>query len=200
MLAQAKEQNQKSKEKKGEDQKQATVTKGSKKVEDMAFVIHEIALAGKKSLLDEYDILCDNQATINIFRNKDMLRNIRTTDDPISVGGVGGVLEVNLVGDLPGFGEVYYNPECIANILCYHDLAKNKMIKFDNEENLFFVNLFGRTCHFTPKDKCCTSSTADQQRESFRRRLLSLYRRWRIIKSYTPNGSAAMQRWQDKLK
>ena len=84
MLAQAKEQNQKSKEKKGEtDQKQATVTKGSKKVDDMAFVIHEIALAGKKSLLDEYDILCDNQATINIFRNKDMLKNIRTTDDPI---------------------------------------------------------------------------------------------------------------------
>ena len=39
-----------------------------------------------------------------------MLKNIRKTSDPISVGGVGGVLEVDLVGDLPGFGEVYYNP------------------------------------------------------------------------------------------
>ena len=56
----------------------------------MVFVIHEIALAGKNSLLDEYDILCDNQATIDIFRNT--LKNIRKTSDPISVGGVGGVL------------------------------------------------------------------------------------------------------------
>ena len=38
------------------------------------------------------------------------MKNIRKTSDPISVGGVGGVLEVDLVGDLPGFGEVYYNP------------------------------------------------------------------------------------------
>ena len=83
----------------------------------MVFVFHKIALAGKKSLLDWYDILCNNQATINIFRNKDMLKNIRTTNDPISVSGVGGVLEVNQVGNLPGFGEVYYNPECIVNVL-----------------------------------------------------------------------------------
>ena len=101
MLAQAKEQNQKRNEK---GREQATVTKGSKKADDMVFVIHKIALAGKKSLLDEYDILCDNQAMINIFRSKDMLKNIRTSNDPISVGGVGGVLEVNLVGDLPVFG------------------------------------------------------------------------------------------------
>ena len=97
----------------------------------MAFVIHEIALAGKKSLLDEYEILCDNQATIEIFRSRDMFIDIRP-NHRISVGGVGGVLEVDLVGDLAGFGEVYFNPDCTANILCYHDLAKNKMIKFDH--------------------------------------------------------------------
>jgi hypothetical protein len=149
------DQNDKNKKLKVENvQKQATVTKGNKKKADtVVFVIHEIALAGKASLLDEYDILCDNQATINIFRNENMLKNIRSTDDPISFGGVGGILEVTLVGDLPGFGEVYYNPECIANILCYHDLAKNKMIRFDHEANKFIVQLFGRTCNFVPKDK-----------------------------------------------
>jgi len=107
------------------DQKQAPGTKGDRKRSDVvAFVIHGIALAGKKSLLYEYDILCDNQVTINIFRNKAMFKNIRSTDDSISVGGVGGILEVNLV-DLHGFGEVYYNPECmLANILCQHDRKK----------------------------------------------------------------------------
>ena len=74
------------KEKKGE----------TDKGDDMVFLIYDQnALAGKKSLLDEYDILCDNQATINIFRNKKMLKNIRKTSDPISIGGVGGVLEVD---------------------------------------------------------------------------------------------------------
>jgi len=50
MLSQGKEQ-------KGEnEQKQGTVTKDSKRTDDMVFVIHEIALAGKNSLHDEYDI------------------------------------------------------------------------------------------------------------------------------------------------
>jgi hypothetical protein len=71
MLGDAKDLNDKSKKQKAEnDQKQATVTKGNKKKADtVVFDIHEIALAGKASLL-EYDILCDNQTTINIFRNK----------------------------------------------------------------------------------------------------------------------------------
>ena len=105
------------------------MTKGSKRCDE---VIHEIALAGKKSLLDEYDILFDNQVTINIFRNEEHQK----TNNPTSVGGV---LEVDLVGDLPGFGEVYFNLECIANILCHHDLAKNKMIIFNQKENMFCI-------------------------------------------------------------
>ena len=48
------------------------MTKGSKRSDE---VIHEIALAGKKSLLDEYDILFDNQASINIFRNEEYQKN-----------------------------------------------------------------------------------------------------------------------------
>ena len=82
-----------------------------------------------------------------------MLTNITKTNDTISVGGVGGILEVDLVGHLPGFGMVYYNPNCIANILCFHDLAKKNMIKFDDESNIFNVKIFGKVCSFIPKDK-----------------------------------------------
>ena len=77
---------------------------------------HEIALASRKASLDEYDILCDNQATISIFRNRNKLVNITKTDDAISVGGI-GVLDVDQIGELPGLGRVYYNPDCVANIL-----------------------------------------------------------------------------------
>ena len=85
--------------------KQVTVTKKEKKGSDsdeVGFVMYEIALAGKKSLLDEYDILCDNQTTINIFRNKNIPKHITTTEEIISVSSVGEILEVNQIGYLPG--------------------------------------------------------------------------------------------------
>ena len=56
----------------------------------MVFVGIEVMAANKTSLLDEYDILCANQATINVFRNKKLLQNIRSIDDGVSVSGVGG--------------------------------------------------------------------------------------------------------------
>jgi len=39
------------------------------------------------------------------------------------------------------------------------------MMKFDQEENIFIVKLFGRTCHIIPKDKLFLM--ADQQSESY---------------------------------
>jgi hypothetical protein len=72
-------------------------------------MIHEIALAHKKSLIDENDILCDNQATICLFRNKYMVITIEKNSDPITVNGVGGMLMLNEVGELPGFGKVNFS-------------------------------------------------------------------------------------------
>ena len=109
--------------------------------------------------------------------------NIRRTSDPISVSGVGGVLEVDLVGDVAGFGEVYFNPDCIANILCHHDLAKNKMIKFDHKKNIFIVKLFGRTVHFIRKMNC-TFLMTDPLRESYQRRSPCVYKRWQKSNGY----------------
>ena len=157
MLAEAEKYLNKAKKLKSDKEiKQVNVTKTDKKKSDkgeVAFMVNDVALANKKSMLDEYDILCDNQATINIFRNKDMLTNIKRTRDPISVGGVGGILEVDQIGELPGFGKVYYNPDCIANILCFHDLAQKNMISFDKKNNTFIVKIFGRDCSFIPKEK-----------------------------------------------
>ena len=107
----------------------------------MVFVGIEVVAANKTSLLDEYDVLCDNQATINVFRNKKLLKHIRSIDDEVSVSGVGGSLDLTMKGDLPGFGEVYYHPDCLANILCFHDLAEQKLVRFDENKNIFIVNI-----------------------------------------------------------
>ena len=138
----------------------AAVTKSEKKnkekkseSDNVVFVGIEVVAANKTSLLDEYDVLCDNQATINVFRNKKLLQNIRSIDDGVSVSGVGGSLDLTMKGDLPGFGEVYYHPDCLANILCFHDLAEQKLVRFDENKNMFIVNINEKEYKFIPKGK-----------------------------------------------
>ena len=81
------------------------------------------------------------------------MMNDDVDDADAGVGGVGGILEVDQIGELPGFGKVYYYPDCIANILCFHDLAQKNMISFDKKNNTFIVKIFGRDCSFIPKEK-----------------------------------------------
>jgi hypothetical protein len=77
------------------------------------------------------DVLLDNQASVNVFNNKNLLTNIRKTREPIYVAGVGkGEIYADLEGDFDGYGTVYYAPECIANILCLFDMNKNYGVIF----------------------------------------------------------------------
>jgi Reverse transcriptase (RNA-dependent DNA polymerase)/Zinc knuckle len=62
-------------------------------------------------------ILLDNQSTINVFTNKLLLRNIRQGHCTMKIHSTGGVSHTDLVGDLPGYGTVWYHPHGIANIL-----------------------------------------------------------------------------------
>jgi len=94
-----------------------------------SFCTMKIVAAHSKGLLHKYDILCDIQSSISIFHNKDLITNIRTVSEKIEVFGIGGSLTVDMMGDLPGFGPVYFHPEAVANILCFYDLAnKNKSV------------------------------------------------------------------------
>ena len=83
----------------------------------MVFVGIEVVAANKTSLLDEYDVLCDNQATINVFRNKKLLKNIRSIDDGVSVSGVGGSLDLTMKGTYRGL-EKYIIIPIVSPISC----------------------------------------------------------------------------------
>lgn len=47
--------------------------------------------------VNDWDVLCDNQSTVHIFKNKQLLRNIRRADHPITITGVGGAIEADSV-------------------------------------------------------------------------------------------------------
>jgi hypothetical protein len=55
-------------------------------------------------------LLLDNQSTTDIFANAKYLKNIRATNRTLSLVSNGGVLEMNLVAEFPGYSTVWYDP------------------------------------------------------------------------------------------
>ena len=69
------------------------------------------------SAVPNHWILLDNQSTVDVFQNAKLLRNIRKAESFMDIHCNAGVASTNLVGELPGYGTVWYHPKGIANIL-----------------------------------------------------------------------------------
>jgi hypothetical protein len=92
--------------------------------EEMYHIIHATALMTQAKLLNEKCslnpmwILCDNKSTVDIVENKNMVTNIRHTQNLINITGIGGTpVRINQIGDLLGYGMVYYHPDVARNII-----------------------------------------------------------------------------------
>ena len=62
-------------------------------------------------------ILLDSQSMVDIFCKPHLLKNIRRTTEGMRVHCNAGSHLTNLIGDLPGYGTMWYDPKAIANIL-----------------------------------------------------------------------------------
>jgi len=111
-------------------------------------------LATMRQSLSDKEVLLDNQATISIFKNKNLLKNIRNINKPILVNGISGVqIKVTQVGDYDWYGEVYYSPKVSANVLCYYDVAQLFPVMYNDD--IFTVNIsqYESPKIFAPKNK-----------------------------------------------
>jgi hypothetical protein len=86
-------------------------------------------------------ILLDSESTTNIFANKRFLRNIRPCDAEtgLRLYSNGGHQDTHLVGDLPGFGTVWYNKKSLANILSLASVRKICRVKMDSWEEAALI-------------------------------------------------------------
>ena len=97
-------------------------------------------LAQGKSKVNEMWVLLDNQSTVDLFYNAVLLDNIEEVNDYITVHCNAGTVKVNMMGNLPGYGKVWYYPHGIANILSLFKVAQRFHIQYDNvKSSSFFV-------------------------------------------------------------
>jgi hypothetical protein len=87
-------------------------------------------------------ILLDNQSSVTVFSNKELVENIRDTNDTLTLHTNGGVLTTNQKCDIPQWGEALFAPDGLTNIFSYAEMAERYKITTDSEvENAFIVHL-----------------------------------------------------------
>ena len=73
---------------------------------------------GRSERIPLWWLLLDNEANVDLIRNRKMLNNIRRVPNSMTVHCNAGSRSTNLMGDLPGYPKpVWYSPHAIANIL-----------------------------------------------------------------------------------
>jgi hypothetical protein len=89
-------------------------------------------------------ILLDSQATLDVFCNGELLRDIRTVNHRMYIHCNAGTRWTNQQGYLPGYGVVWYCPQAIANILSLHNVTRRYRVEYDSENgNRFELTMEG---------------------------------------------------------
>ena len=86
---------------------------------------------------NSHEIHIDNQSNENIFKTKELLKNIVTTSNSIVIQGITGQeIHCDQIGEFMGF-DVYYNPAAIANILSWKKVTEDMDLEWDQNADEF---------------------------------------------------------------
>ena len=76
---------------------------------------------------------------MSIFRNQDLLTDIHEVDEPLYLETNGGGYQVsNKMGTVKNVGEVWYNPESIANIVSLAQVRRVRHVTMDTADQPAF--------------------------------------------------------------
>ncbi len=68
-------------------------------------------------ILHDHHVIHDSGANCGIFKNINILKDIRISTETVTINGIGGNLTTNVIGTFHNKHDVYYHPDAVANIL-----------------------------------------------------------------------------------
>jgi hypothetical protein len=100
-------------------------------------------------------ILLDIQSTTDSFSNPDFCTDIHEVRDSLIIHTQAGKAVTKLRGTVPGYGEVWYCSDGIANILSLAHIANNRSVKLDSTNgNQFEVTKDDRSTRIFKQSQC----------------------------------------------
>ena len=77
-----------------------------------------------------------------MFNNRELLKNVRKTNRSLKAFSNGGSQISRMIGMLPGFFEVWCNPNSMVNILSFSEVSTKLRVTVDTAcENTIFVHI-----------------------------------------------------------
>ena len=84
--------------------------------------------------IPKYWVLLDSQSTTDAYSNPDLLTDIHEVQGSLTIHTQTGKAVTKMKGTVPGYGEVWFCPSGIANILSLANVAKTMEVKFDSSQ------------------------------------------------------------------
>ena len=84
-------------------------------------------------------LLLDSGSTVDLIQDKWLLKDIKVASNACRISTNGGTVITNKTGILLGYGEVWYHPEALANLLSLHNMKQKLKIIYDNEQEDCFT-------------------------------------------------------------
>jgi len=82
------------------------------------------------------------------FMNPDFVQDIRPAKKPLRMATNAGTKILTMKGDVPDFGEVWYDPSQMANIIGFQHLAEKHRVTYDTDNDDFIVDMGHKTIRF----------------------------------------------------
>ena len=115
-------------------------------------------------------ILLDTGSTLKAtFMNPDMVTNVKISDAPVSMTTNSGNKMLGLEASVPGHGQVWFDPDQIANIYGFSHMVDKHRITYDSDvEDAFLVHTKGGVTKFA---RTPDGLYASKPSEEYRRRV-----------------------------